>query len=187
MREAAILGWRVFFTRRGIPRPKAGEPLLSALGDLDEWLDDHDVLDGTPFLVDPAGRYDGMLNRYYQTWMGAEPLNTQAAAAYDLKRFLAFLWDNRGGKTWREATSEDRAAYKHWRLVDSQGPRVELVTWDREVATVNQFYRWAVRRGQVATNPIVQRETRRCEPERSTAVETPAEASRQGPRNDMAW
>jgi len=187
MREAAILGWRVFFTRRGIPRPRVAEPLLSALGDLDEWLDDHDVLDGTPFLLDPAGRYDRTLNKYFETRLRAEPLNTQAAHAYDLKRFLAFLWDNRGGKTWREATPEDRAAYKQWRLVDSRGPRVELVTWDREVATVNQFYRWAARRGHVAVNPIVQRESRSREPGRPASGETPAEASHQGPRNDMAW
>src|SRR6266536_2219975 len=187
MREAAILGWRVFFTRRGIPRPRVAEPLLSALGDLDEWLDDHDVLDGTPFLLDPAGRYDRTLNKYFETRLRAEPLNTQAAHAYDLKRFLAFLWDNRGGKTWREATPEDRAAYKQWRLVDSRGPRVELVTWDREVATVNQFYRWAARRGHVATNPIVQRESHSREPGRPASGETPAEASHQGPRNDMAW
>jgi hypothetical protein len=108
MREATILGWRVFFTRRGIPRPRAAEPLLSTLWDLGEWLDGHDVLDGTPFLLDPAGRYDTTLNQYFETRLRAEPLNTQAGVAYDLKRFLAFLWDNRGGKTWREATAEDR-------------------------------------------------------------------------------
>jgi site-specific recombinase XerD len=177
----------VFFTRRALPRPKAAGPLLSELGDLDEWLDDHDVLDGTPFLIDPTGRYDSALNRYFQVHMSAEPLNTQAAAAYDLKRFSVFLWENRGGKTWREATPEDRAAYKHWRLMDSRGPRVELVTWDREVATVNQFYRWALRQGYVAANPIIQRESRSREPGRQSSDETPAESSHQGPRNDMEW
>jgi site-specific recombinase XerD len=118
------------------------------------------VADGTPFLIDPTGRYDTVLNRYFQVHMSTEPLNTQAAAAYDLKRFLAFLWDNRAGKAWREATPEDRAAYRHWRLLDSHGPRVEFGTWDREVATVNKFYRWAVRLGHVAANPIIQRESR---------------------------
>jgi site-specific recombinase XerD len=187
MRETAILGWRVFFTRRGIPQPKAADPLLATLGDLDAWLASHKVADGTPFLIDPMGRYDSALNRYFQVQLSTEPLNTQAAAAYDLKRFLAFLWDNRAGKTWREATAEDRAAYKHWRLKDSRGPRVELVTWDREVATVNRFYRWAVRQGYVAANPIVQRESRSHEPWRQSLGETPAESSHQGPRHDVRW
>jgi site-specific recombinase XerD len=154
---------------------------------LDEWLDDHSVLDGTPFLIDPTGRYDIALNRYFKVQMGSEPLNTQAAAAYDLKRFSVFLWNNRGGKAWREATPEDRAAYKHWRLVDPRGPRVELVTWDREVATVNKFYRWAVRQGYVAANPIIQRESRSREPGRQSSDETPAETSHQGARNDIEW
>ncbi len=158
-----------------------------ALGDLDGWLDDHDVLDGTPFLIDPRGHYDSTLNRYFEMQLSAEPLNTQAAAAYDLKRFLAFLWDNRAGKTWREVTPEDRAAYKQWRLMDSRGPRVELGTWDREVATVNKFYRWAVRQGYVAANPFIQRESRSREPGRQNSGETPAESSHQGPRHDMEW
>jgi site-specific recombinase XerD len=187
MRDTAILGWRVFFTQRAIPQPRAADPLLAMLWDLDAWLADHKVLDGTPFLIDPMGRYDSALNQYFQVWMSAEPLNTQAAAAYDLKRFLAFLWDNRGGKTWREATPEDRAAYKQWRRVDSSGPRVETVTWDREVATVNQFYRWAVRQGYVAANPILQRESRSREPGRQSSDETPAESSHEGPRHDMEW
>jgi site-specific recombinase XerD len=187
MRETAILGWRVFFTRRGLPQPRATDPLLAPLRNLDGWLADHKVADGTPFLIDPTGQYDSALNRYFHVQMSAEPLNTQAAAAYDLKRFLAFLWDNRAGKTWREATPEDRAAYKQWRLTDSRGPRVELVTWDREVATVNKFYRWAVRQGHVAANPIIQRESRSREPGRQNPAETPAESSHQGPRHDMAW
>jgi site-specific recombinase XerD len=187
MRETAILGWRVFFTRRGLPQPRATDPFLATLRSLDPWLADHKVADGSPFLIDPTGWYDTNLNRYFHVQMSAEPLNTQVAAAYDLKRFLAFLWDNRAGKTWREATPEDRAAYKQWRLKDSRGPRVELVTWDREVATVNKFYRWAVRQGHVAANPIIQRESRSREPGRQDSGETPAESSHQGPRHDVRW
>jgi site-specific recombinase XerD len=187
MRETEILRWRVFFTRRGIPQPRVAEPLLATLGSLDAWLDDHKMADGTPFLIDPTGRYDSALNRYFQVQLSAEPLATQAAAAYDLKRFLAFLWDNRAGTTWREATPEDRAAFRHWRLMDPRGPRVELVTWDREVATVNKFYRWAVRQEYVAANPILQRESRSREPGRGSSGETPAESSHQGPRHDVKW
>jgi hypothetical protein len=34
------------------------------------------------------------------------------------------------------------------------GPRVAGATWNREVSLVNQFYRWATRRGYVAENPV---------------------------------
>src|SRR6266540_2495473 len=78
--------WRVVFTRRGLPRPRVREPLLEVLGDLDEWLDRNEVLDGQPFLISPDGRYDVTLNRYFeQIRMGAAPWNTQAAHARDLK------------------------------------------------------------------------------------------------------
>jgi Phage integrase, N-terminal SAM-like domain len=133
--------WRVAFTERRLPRPRTYEPLLDVLGDLDGWLDERGVLDGQPFLISPDGRYDVMLNRYFEhARMRAAPWNTQAAHARDLKNFLDFLWGNRGGKSWRDATAEDRAAYERWRRKDPAGPRVEHATWDREVATVNGFF-----------------------------------------------
>src|SRR6266508_1914481 len=96
--------WRVVFTRRGLPRPRVREPLLEVLGDLDEWLDRNEVLDGQPFLISPDGRYDVTLNRYFeQIRMGAAPWNTQAAHARDLKNFLDFLWASRAGRSWRDA------------------------------------------------------------------------------------
>ena len=123
------------------------------LGDLDAWLDERGVLDGQPFLISPDGRYDVMLNRYFeQARMSVAPWNTQAAHARDLKNFLDFLWGNRGGKSWRDATAEDRAAYERWRRKDPAGPRVEHTTWDREVATVNGFFTWAVRQGLMGEN-----------------------------------
>lgn len=104
----------------------AHEPLLEVVGDLDEWLDERDIQDGLPFLISPDGRYEVALNRYFeQAGMSAAPWNTQAAHARDLKNFLDFLWANRTGKSWREATPEDRAAYERWRRKDPRGPRVE--------------------------------------------------------------
>jgi len=179
--------WRVFFTRRGLPMPRTADPLLEVFGDLDEWLDEHDVLERAPFLIDPLGRYDVDLNRYFRTTMSVEPANTQAAAAYDLKKFLAFLWEGRGRRSWKDATEEDRAAYKQWRLVDPRGPRVELTTWDREVATVNAFYRWAVRQKFAQRNPFVQRESRSQDVRGRGRGETPAEASHQGSANRVEW
>lgn len=161
--------------------------MVAELGDLDEWLDERRIGDGSPYLLDPLGRYDVDLNDYFVTELANEPVTTQEAVAYDLKRFLKFLWDNRGRRSWKVATAEDRAAFKHWRVTDIVGPRVELTTWDREVATVNQFYRWAVRKGHAAWNPFLQRTSRSRDPRRMTDAETPSEASHEGPRNDIEW
>ena len=41
--------------------------------------------------------------------------NTRLAAAGDLCRFLRFLHESRGGKSWRDAQEDDHAAFLHWR------------------------------------------------------------------------
>ncbi|HEX2806740.1 MAG TPA: site-specific integrase [Kineosporiaceae bacterium] len=183
--------WQLFFTRRGLPRPGGADPVLAGVADLDGWLDREGVREGTPFLIDPAGCYDVALNGYFLEVLGSVPVHTQRAVAYDLKRFLAFLWENRGATSWRQASPEDRAAFQRWRRVDPGGPRVAAATWDREVATVNQFYAWAVRTGLVAANPIVARQARRgragVRAVTAEAVTTPAEATHQGSRRDVAW
>ncbi|HZD03219.1 MAG TPA: site-specific integrase [Actinomycetes bacterium] len=120
-------------------------------GDLAGWLDTEDILDGRPFLLDPAGGDDVELNRYLlRAQISAGPENTQRAIAYDLANWLRFLWGNRRGTGWRETTSDDRAAYQRWRRRDPAGPHVQGSTWAREVATVNRFYRWAAGQGLVA-------------------------------------
>jgi hypothetical protein len=81
---------------------------------------------------------------------------TQAGYARDLAAFLSFLWSARERRSWRDATETDHLAYLVWRWRDPNGPRVAGATWDREVAAVNGFYRWAVRAGHVLSNPIPQ-------------------------------
>ena len=186
------LEWRVFHTRRELPRPQVCDPLIDLLWDLDEWLDDRDVLDGTPYLISPDGVYDIELNAYFTTELAASPEDTQRAHASDLKLWLSFLWRSRGRKDWRHATPEDRAAYKQWRTADPRGPHVDWTTWDREVATVNTFYKWAVdsERGYADRNPILQREARLHLAHgrgRQGSVTTPAESSRTGPRGEVVW
>ena len=175
-----------------MPRPLSALPLLDELAGLDGWLDEHRVLGGSPFLIDPDGQYDSALNQCFTSgWLRNSPGNTQAAVAYDLKKWLDFLSSSRGGQggsTWRNAMPADRAAFEQWRRKDPSGPRVADSTWDREVATVNGFYRWAVREGYVSANPLVQRLSRsRYRSGRDGPAETPAESSHQGPRRDLKW
>jgi integrase len=155
------------------------------------WLDEDGAREGMPFLLRPDGRYDLELHRYFDDCVSLMPFNSARAAASDLKCFFDFLWFNRAplnARTWRDATREDRSAYKKWRLFDPNGPGVGHSTWDREVASANAFYRWADEEGYVERNPIVQRvETYRDRHGRRSTREVPRETSNRGPRNDIAW
>jgi hypothetical protein len=186
-----ILGWRVHFTRRQLMMPRTARPTLRSLNGngVADWLDSEGIEDGVPFLISPDGRYDIDLNAYFL--LHPAPENTLAATAYDLASFLTFLWHHRqprGKRSWRDATPDDRAAYHRWRRVDERGPGVKGSTWGREVATVNSFYQWALESGFVEQNPILQRPARdrrwRRSPEGGL---TPAEAPKDGHREDLAW
>ncbi|MFF3343273.1 hypothetical protein [Streptomyces flavidovirens] len=60
-----------------------------------------------------------------------------------------------------------------------------LTAWS--VGAEREDERWAVRKGHAAWNPFLQRTSRSRDPRRATDAETPAEASHQGPRNDIEW
>ncbi|MEU7823028.1 site-specific integrase [Catellatospora sp. NPDC049133] len=121
-------------------------------------MDRANIAEGTPFLLSPRFEYDVELNGFFKGLrMSAAPRTTRAGYACDLARFLTFLWVARGGRSWRDATEDDHVAYLVWRRRDPAGPRVAGSTWNREVAAVNQFYRWALSRGLVNANPIPQR------------------------------
>ena len=97
-----------------------------------------------PFLVSPALEYDIDLNRYFlRPAMVGAAQDTRLAAAGDLCRFLRFLHESRGGKSWRDAQEDDHAAFLYWRRFDPAGPRVAASTWNRELALVNGFFTWA--------------------------------------------
>jgi site-specific recombinase XerD len=151
--------WRLEVTRRGLAPLATLLPEAAGIGDdLDGWLDQEDIPDGVPYLISPGFEYDVVLNRYFlrPTLVGA-PGNTQLAVARDIRRFLDFLWRSRDRRGWRDATEADHDAYWYWRRRDPAGPRVAGSTWNRELSMLNGFYGWAVRRGMVAENPIVQR------------------------------
>ena len=121
------------------------------------WLADEGIAPGTPFLLSPVFEYDVDLNAYFTEELATCAPKTQEASARDLAAFLTFLWRSRGGRSWRDATEDDHRAYLIWRRRDPRGPRVSGTTWDREVATVNKFYWWALNAGYLAAHPIPQR------------------------------
>ena len=115
------------------------------------------VVPGTPYLLSPSYDYDVVLNGFFQSvGMLMSAMNTQVGYARDLAAFLPFLTMSRGGRSWREATEADHGAYLFWRRRDPDGPRISGSGWNREVAAVNRFYRWALGAGHVQVHPVPQ-------------------------------
>ncbi len=162
-----------------------------APGDWERWLDEIDVPAGTPFLMSPRMEYDVELNAFFSgPLMVCAAKATQEGYARDLRSFLDFLWTARG-KDWRDATEADHVAYLVWRRRDPGGPLVDDSTWDREVAAVNRFYNWQVRAGNVAVNPIPQRQCRKAGASRrggwTQSGETAATYSHGAGREKIEW
>jgi site-specific recombinase XerD len=107
--------------------------------------------------LSPSYDYDVVLNGFFQSvGMLLSAMNTQVGYARDLAAFLTFLTMSRGGRSWREATEADHRAYLFWRRRDPDGPRISGSAWNREVAAVNRFYRWALGAGHVQVHPVPQ-------------------------------
>ncbi|MDN5916465.1 MAG: site-specific integrase [Pseudonocardia sp.] len=148
--------------RAEVPVPAEPMAFVNALAPgWDRWPAESGTPVGTPFLISPSYEFDVELNAFFSSVeMTTSARNTQTGYAGDLAAFLTFLWCSRGRTGWRDATEDDHLAYLFWRRQDEQGPRVDPATWDREVAAVNSFYRWQVRAGHVAANPVPQRAPR---------------------------
>ena len=158
MPAVADAPWRVRVTVAELPAPRSPRAFVADLPDgWPQWLAGTGIPPGTPFLMSPTLDYDVVLNEFFRhlAMLGAAP-NTQVGYARNVAAFLSFLSAARGGRSWRDATEADHLAYLTWRRRDPDGPRVAGATWDREVAAVNRFYRWAVRSGHVQRNPVPQ-------------------------------
>ena len=158
-----------------------------------EWREAAAIPPKTPFLLSPNFDYDVALNSFFLSGdMLCRAWNTQDGYARDLKAFLNFLWHNRNRASWRDATTADHLAYLGWRRKDPAGPRIDDVTWDREVTAVNRFYTWQVNANNLPDNPIPQRPCRPLPPTagrraRGEAETTPATYSHGAGREKVEW
>ncbi|GAA4442567.1 tyrosine-type recombinase/integrase [Phytohabitans houttuyneae] len=183
--------WRVCLAQRDLPIPEDARPWVAEFGiDLDGWLDERGIADGVPFLLSPSFEYDVELNAFFRSWQITSMRRaSQVAYARDLARFLTFLSVARGGRGWRDATEDDHLAFHAWRRRDPAGPAVAGSTWDREVASVNRFFAWAVERALVVETPVPQR-VRRLAPSESGrrgGGTTPATYSHDAAAERVQW
>ncbi|MBF6215977.1 site-specific integrase [Nocardia puris] len=149
--------WRVRYTREELPEPRTDLPFEVDVAGWPQWLGSAGLEVGTPFLVSPVFEYDIALNGFFGSpGMRSDAVATQQGYARDLAAFFTFLWQARDRRSWRDADVADHLAYLTWRRRDGSGPKVAGRTWDREVAAVDRFYRWAVGKGHVGSSPIPQ-------------------------------
>lgn len=100
---------------------------------------------GRPFLLGPDGRPDERVNGFFFSarMLGRSPL-TWKKYGYSVGLWLNFLLAL--GKRWDEATEEDAAYFKEWRMTEDANPeRVEGTTFAADLAALRAFYRWAAR------------------------------------------
>ena len=126
------------------------------------WLADLGLPEGLPFVL----RGDGSPDRVANRWLASLPTHgcrspsTWRAYALNWAEWARFL--RARGVAPLGATVEDVAAFYSVQRLDRGGAGVGRATWNRKVAALENFYRWAIDRGLTTSSPFVYRDARAC-------------------------
>ena len=124
----------------------------------ERWLADLGLPQGMPFVLGDDGSPDGVANR----WLASLPTHgcrspaTWRAYALNWAEWARFL--RARGVVPLAATADEVAAFYSVQRLDRRGVGVGRATWNRKVAALESFYRWAGDRGLIASSPFVYRE-----------------------------
>ncbi|MFF5488616.1 integrase [Streptomyces virginiae] len=105
---------------------------------------------GDPVYIRP----DGTVDRDFLDFVRSEAFRnlereTKRNYGTDYRPLLTFLSSR--GVSWREATQQDLADYRHWRCRAPENPRrISGTKWDREAAAYTKLFRW----GKVYPLPV---------------------------------
>jgi site-specific recombinase XerD len=122
------------------------------------WLADLGLPHGMPFVL----RSDGMPDRVANRWLASLPTygcrsaNTWKAYALTWAEWARFV--RARGVEPAAAMAVDVAAFFATQRLDSDGAGVGRATWNRKVAALENFYRWAIDNGLAAASPFVYRD-----------------------------
>lgn len=118
------------------------------------------LVDGIPFILGADGRYDHHLNRFFRACptIGVRSMNSLRAYARDILVWLRFLAERRDGKSLWLADRDDIAAFHEARRLSPPPHRVSASSWNRSVAALDKFYRWAVDEKLIAIVPFTYRQ-----------------------------
>lgn len=154
--------WQLHQIRRySRPTTAASSPLLDVWSDLEGREEALGIPDGQPFLLRPDGAPDAAVLAYLNSasFRKLAP-DSQLSYAKDLQVHLSFLTAK--GLDWREVTADDFLDYEYWRRRDADNPRrIGGAKFARELAACRRFYEWQVRRGEIASSPVVVSAVRR--------------------------
>lgn len=109
-------------------------------------------------MLSPDCRIDELLSLFFcRSSFARLAMSTKQSYTDDYRLFFDFLWDR--GKAWSEATADDVWDFEDWRTRSPRNPaRVGGARWNRCLAALTRLYRWGVRQGYVATNPVEMRQ-----------------------------
>ncbi|MGP3913027.1 hypothetical protein [Nonomuraea sp. 10N515B] len=174
----------MYWTTRGVGVPRGWLELLDEWADIDERERALSIEAGTPILVDPTGRVDPLLARFFRRSRFARLAEgTKKAYVKDYRLFLTFLWGR--GKAWLEADSDDIDDWEAWRRRSKDNPvRIGGSKWDRELAAFLLLYNWAVSNGHMAVSPITMHTVRARD---GSTSEVPANRSTDVKSSHVKW
>ncbi len=124
----------------------------------ERWLADLGLPLGMPFVLRGDGSPDGVANRWLASLptLGCRSRSTWRAYALDWAEWARFL-RARGLEPLAATASEVAAFYAAQRL-DRGSAGVGRATWNRKLAALENFYRWAIDRELVTTSPFAYRD-----------------------------
>ena len=126
----------------------------------DRWLADLGLPHGMPFVLRGDGSPDGVANRWLASLPthGCRSRSTWRAYALNWAEWARFL--RARGVEPLAATAEEVAAFYAAQRLDRGGAGVRRATWNRKVAALENFYRWAIDRELVIASPFAYRDVR---------------------------
>jgi hypothetical protein len=131
---------------------------LGSVAAAERWLADLGLPEGMPFLLDESGVPDRIANRWLASLPthGCRSQSTWMAYALNWAEWARYLHGRRVAPL--AATPEDVAAFYAAQRLDRGGAGVGRATWNRKVAALESFYRWAIDRGLATSSPFAYRE-----------------------------
>ncbi|WP_136661851.1 site-specific integrase [Nitratireductor sp. XY-223] len=132
---------------------------VRTLGRLAATVEKCAITDGMPFILDDDGGYDVDLNRFFRDCptMGVRSPNSLRAYARDILIWMRFLDERRSGKSIWEGNADDIAAFHAARRRSKPPYRISAASWNRSIAALEKFYRWALEEGIIETVPFTYR------------------------------
>jgi hypothetical protein len=131
---------------------------LDSIEAAERWLADLGLPHGMPFVLREDGSPDRVANRWLASLptRGCRSRSTWKAYALNWAEWARFV-RARGGEP-LAATADDVATFFAALRLDPGGAGVGRATWNRKVAALESFYRWAIDLGLATSSPFVYRD-----------------------------